>query len=182
MLASPFDALISVLRCPTCRAQDWRRPDAFTVACAACGGIQQRRNGVLHISLSEEHPEVVQERAAVPGTENVPELGGWRESGYAPDTDPDSPLGRAYLSLPYGDGSSFFDRPGYFQSVRRFAEEFDFILRRLPRSGLLLDVGADGTWSTAQLSRRGLTCIALDITDHLVLSRLFQTSSPPYAL
>ena len=33
--------------------------------------------------------------------------------------------------------------------------------------GVLLDVGADGTWSTAQLSRRGLTCIALDITDHL---------------
>jgi SAM-dependent methyltransferase len=111
----------------------------------------------------------------------APELGGWREV-YTPATDPGSSLAQAYLSLPYGNDSAHFQEPGYFQNVRRFAEEFDFIARHLPPSGVLLDVGADGTWSTAQLSRRGLTCIALDITDHLTLSRLFHTACPPYAL
>lgn len=119
---------------------------------------------------------------SVPATESAPELGGWRDDVYAPSLDPASSLGQAYLSLPYGSNSHHFREPGYFQNVQRFAPEFDLILRHLPHSGRLLDIGADGTWSTAQLARRGLTCIALDITDHLALARLFQTSCPPYAL
>ncbi len=133
------------------------------------------------MNVVDEHPEVGQERASVPATEMTPELGGWREA-YTPDTDPASSLAQAYLSLPYGNGSKLFAQPGYFQNVQRFAAEFDFVARHLPARGLLLDVGADGTWSTAQLARRGLTCVALDITDHLTLSHLFQTACPRYAL
>jgi SAM-dependent methyltransferase len=133
------------------------------------------------VNVLDEHPEVGQERASVPATEMTPELGGWKEA-YTPATDPASSLAQAYLSLPYGNGSEHFQQPGYFQNVQRFAAEFDFVMRHLPTRGLLLDVGADGTWSTAQLARRGLTCIALDITDHLTLSQLFQTACPPYAL
>jgi len=133
------------------------------------------------VNTPQEHPEVQKERASVPATEGSPELGGWKE-GYVPATDPSSAIAQAYLSLPYGNDSWHFREPGYFRNVQQFVPEFDFVLRHLPRTGLLLDLGADGTWSTAQLARRGLTCIALDITDHLSLARLFQTACPPYAL
>lgn len=174
--------MLSVLQCPACGARDWnidRTRDL--VWCARCRGAHHIDRGILVINVGEEHPEVVQERASVPGTEMTPALGGWKEV-YTPETDPDSEFARAYLSLPYGNESAPFREPGYFKNVQRFAPEFDFILTHLPSRGLLLDVGADGTWSTAQLSRRGLTCIALDITDHLTLSHLFQTACPHYAL
>lgn len=174
--------LLAVLRCPVCHEQRWSLDrSGNSVTCGACGRAHRISNGILHVNVLDEHPEVEQERASVPATEMTPELGGWTEA-YTPATDPSSSLARAYLSLPYGNDSAHFQEPGYFQNVRRFAEEFDFILRHLPRRGRLLDLGADGTWSTAQLARRGLTCIALDITDHLSLSRLFQTQCPPYAL
>jgi SAM-dependent methyltransferase len=187
MIVSQFSdpasrALLDALRCPSCYGRQWRvAPDGVTVTCVACGRVHHVRDGILHVNVLAEHDEVQQERGSVPATEMAPELGGWREV-YTPATDPGSSLAQAYLSLPYGNDSEHFEEPGYFQNVRRFAEEFDFIARYLPDSGVLLDVGADGTWSTAQLSRRGLTCIALDITDHLTLSRLFQTACPPYAL
>lgn len=175
-------ALLEALRCPACGARRWLvAPDGVTVTCAACRRAHRVRDHVLHVNVMEEHEEVQQERASVPATEMAPELGGWREV-YTPRTDPASSLAQAYLSLPYGNDSEHFREPGYFQNVRRFAEEFDFIACHLPASGVLLDVGADGTWSTAQLSRRGLTCIALDITDHLSLAQLFQTACPRYAL
>jgi SAM-dependent methyltransferase len=177
-----FAALLSVLRCPACCAQNWRVDhSAAQVACVGCGRAHHVDRGILQINVDDEHPEVGQERASVAATEMTPELGGWKEA-YTPATDLQSSLAQAYLSLPHGNESEHFQQPGYFQNVRRFAAEFDFVLRHLPTRGLLLDIGADGTWSTAQLSRRGLTCIALDITDHLSLAHLFQTACPPYAL
>jgi SAM-dependent methyltransferase len=175
-------ALRNALRCPSCHGRQWHvAPDGLTVTCVACRRVHNVRDGILHVNVLAEHDEVQQERASVPATEKAPELGGWREV-YTPSTDPDSSFAQAYLSLPHGNDSAYFQEPGYFQNVRRFAEEFDFIVRHLPRSGVLLDVGADGTWSTARLSRRGLTCIALDITDHLALAQLFQRVGPRYAL
>ena len=175
-------ALLSALRCPACQAQRWTVGDPPTrLACAACGHAHHIANGILHINVPKEHEEVIQERASVPATEMSPELGGWSEA-YTAATDPSSSLAQAYLSLPHGNDSSHFRQPGYFQNVRRFAPEFDFIRRHVPHHGLLLDLGADGTWSTAQLARHGPTCIALDITDHLALAHLFQTASPRYGL
>ncbi|HXG90527.1 MAG TPA: class I SAM-dependent methyltransferase [Vicinamibacterales bacterium] len=174
-------ALLSVLRCPACRGQQWTtNAERGTVACARCARGHQVINGVLHINVLDEHPDVQQERASVPATELSPELGGWREV-FTDDTAATSSLAQAYLSLPYGNDSAHFQEPGYFQNVQRFAPEFDFILRYLPTTGTLLDVGADGTWSTARLAGRGLTCVALDITDHLALSRLFHQHGPPYS-
>jgi SAM-dependent methyltransferase len=180
-----LQTLLSVLRCPQCQDQDWELvtlPTGGAARCRRCGRSNTMQNGVLQVNVLDEHHEVRQERASVPSTEGVAALGGWGEKNYAPATDPASPLGQAYLSLPYSNGSYHFEEEGYFRNVSHFAPEFDFLLNYLPRSGILLDLGADGTWSTAQLSRRGLTCIALDITDHLTLAHLFQTASPPYAL
>ena len=52
---------------------------------------------------------------------------------------------------------------------------FDFLVRHLdPRPGeRLLDLGADLTWSTSHMARRGLDCTALDINHHLSVGRLF---------
>lgn len=182
MIAPGLPALLSVLHCPACHERRWEVDTVRqTVRCAACDHAHVIENGVLHVNVGDEHAEVIQERESVPATEMHPELGGWTEA-YTPATDPESSLAQAYLSLPYGNDSPHFQQAGYFQNVRRFAPEFDFILRHLPRAGRLLDLGADGTWSTAQLARHGLTCVALDITDHLSLAHLFQTKCPEYGL
>jgi SAM-dependent methyltransferase len=174
--------LLAVLRCPACRRQRWTVAESGSaVNCGACGVSHRVSNGILQLTTADVHPEVAQERASVPATELAPDLGGWKES-YTPATDPASSLALAYLSLPYGNDSAHFQEPGYFQNVRRFSAEFDFIRRHLPDHGLLLDIGADGTWSTARLAQHGLTCIALDITDHLGLAHLFQTACPRYGL
>lgn len=87
-----------------------------------------------------------------------------------------------------GAKSRRFRRPRtirYFANVRRFAGEFDFVTSQIGRriqTGRLLDVGADGTWSTARLAARGFSCVALDITDHLRLAHVYQQVHPPYAL
>jgi SAM-dependent methyltransferase len=126
---------------------------------------------------ADTHDDVERERTAVAGIELDPALGGWPERvGDALTVD--ESLKAAYLSLPYGNGSFRFEEPGYFANVRRCAPEFDFVVGLIGRhaaGGRLLDLGADGTWSTARLADLGFECIALDITDHLRLSRLYRT-------
>lgn len=180
----PLDFLLPVFKCPKCAASRWRvnkvnARDAW-IFCDACAHSHRFERGILWANVLDEHHDVTSERVAVKPTELAPELGGWSES-YAGVEMTDLALRNAYLSLPYGDGGSHFTQPGYFANVNRFAKEFDFIVSQLPTRGLSLDIGADGTWSTARLADRGLTCIALDITDHLILGDLYQTRYPPYA-
>lgn len=81
----------------------------------------------------------------------------------------------AILALPHGDDSQYYRGAGYFSNVRRSGPAFEFLLRHLDaRPGeRLLDVGADLTWSTSHMARRGLDCTALDINHHLSVGRLF---------
>lgn len=148
---------------------------------------------MLWITTPNEHPDVVSERRSVAAIEDSPELGGWQESGAAAAAA-DEQLRQAYLGLPYANDLPHFQQPGYFVNVARFASEFDLIVDQISRatSGRdsettdrpirLLDVGADGTWSTARLAARGFESVALDITDHLTMARIYREVAPPYAL
>lgn len=184
MIPTTLRRVLPILQCPSCRASTWSvtaLADATAnVTCLDCNHPHAYERGILWINLPTESVDVIREREAVRPTEQVPELGGWN----ARYTDPESidpELRSAYLALPYGNASAHFTEPGYFANVSRLAAEFDFVVDHLPNCGLLLDIGADGTWSTARLSARGLTCVALDITNHLVLGELYQTVYPPYA-
>lgn len=183
--ATTLPLLLSVLQCHVCHDSQWQTvplsSSAALVTCAGCGQRHRFEGGILKIGNADEHVDVTNEKAAVLLTELSPELGGWKEVVSSASTI-DPALRAAYLSLPYGDGSFRFDEPGYFANVSRFAPEFDFILRHLPATGgRLLDLGADGTWSTARLASRGFECVALDITDHLTLGDVFQSVYPAYA-
>lgn len=163
------------------------------VRCHGCGASHAYRDDVLHIATADEHPEVVSERQSVAAIEGSPELGGWRDGGAAAALN-DPELRKAYLALPYATDLPHFKQPGYFANVARFAPEFDLIADQVARATLgrqadesgrpvrLLDIGADGTWSTARLSARGFECVALDITDHLGIARVYRDVAPPYAL
>ncbi len=185
-MGNPADLLASALLCQRCSGTHWNvveADDARGIHCQQCGARHPIRDGILWLD-SPLHPEAQQEREAVPATETNALIGGWWETiGSADDIAPE--LLRAYLSLPYGDDSFRFTEPGYFVNVQRFAPEFDFVTseiqKRIP-NGRLLDLGADGTWSTARLAACGYSCIALDITDHLRLATLYQRTFPPYAL
>lgn len=148
---------------------------------------------MLWITTPNEHPDVVSERRSVAAIEDSPELGGWQASGAAAAAA-DAQLRQAYLALPYANDLPPFQQPGYFVNVARFASEFDLIVDQISRamsernsedSGRpirLLDLGADGTWSTARLAARGFESVALDITDHLTMARIYRDVAPPYAL
>ena len=177
--------LLATLVCQRCGQSEWGPPTGSSGAytCRRCGVAHPVRDGILYVD-SAKSDETRREIASIPATEDDPFLGGWSERAAADGTiAPD--LAAAYLSLPYGDSSFRFEQPGYFANVRRFAGEFDFVTSQIGRriqTGRLLDVGADGTWSTARLAARGFSCVALDITDHLRLAHVYQQVHPPYAL
>ncbi len=190
-------ALLPLLRCPACGGTAWAVDPADhatqRVQCRGCGASHVYRDDVLRITTPDEHPEVVSERRSVAAVEESPELGGWRDGGAAAAVN-DPQLRQAYLALPYANDLPHFRQPGYFANVARFADEFDLIVDQISRASLgpgnselgrpvrLLDLGADGTWSTARLAARGFACVALDITDHLAIARVYRDVAPPYAL
>jgi SAM-dependent methyltransferase len=190
-------ALLPLLRCTGCGGTEWATTAAGGAAqrvdCAGCGASHVYRDDVLWITTPDEHPEVVSERRSVAAVEESPDLGGWQDGGAAAAVG-DPGLRQAYLSLPYANDLPHFQQPGYFVNVARFAPEFDLIVDQVARATLegrtgddgrairLLDLGADGTWSTARLAARGFECVALDITDHLALAQVYRDVAPPYAL
>jgi SAM-dependent methyltransferase len=93
------------------------------------------------------------------------------------------PLRTAFLSLPYDDGSAFFRDDEYFRNVSQFAATFDAVVSRLPlpEGSLVLDVGADLTWSTARLTERGWRAVAIDINHHLTAGRVFLEAGLDFA-
>ena len=189
--------LMPLLRCTSCGATEWAVEraggSAQRVHCTSCGASHIYEDDVLWIATPNEHPDVVSERRSVAAVEDSPELGGWQQGGAAAAGD-DPQLRQAYLALPYANDLPHFQQPGYFVNVARFASEFDLIVDQVSRATLqrgtedtgravrLLDLGADGTWSTARLAARGFESVALDITDHLTMARIYRDVSPPYAL
>jgi SAM-dependent methyltransferase len=129
---------------------------------------------VLDLTSVYDDQVLRREREAASETERDPALGGINEQ-FDDLTAADGPLKAAILALPYGDGSKYYREAGYFSNVLGSAAAFDFLLRHLDaRPGhRLLDLGADLTWSTAQMAKRGLQCIAVDINHHLSAARLF---------
>jgi SAM-dependent methyltransferase len=129
---------------------------------------------VLDLTSAYDDQVLRREREAASETERDPALGGINEQ-FDDLTVADGPLKAAILALPYGDGSKYYREPGYFSNVHGSAAAFDFLLTHLdPRPGhRLLDLGADLTWSTAQMAKRGLQCTAVDINHHLSAARLF---------
>jgi SAM-dependent methyltransferase len=189
--------LIPLLRCTICGATAWTAAAAGDSAqrlhCTGCGASHVYRDDVLWITTPNEHQDVLSERRSVAAVQDSPELGGWQQGGAAAAAE-DVLLRQAYLALPYAVDLPHFQQPGYFVNVARFAAEFDLIVDQISRATLergtegagrairLLDLGADGTWSTARLAARGFDSIALDITDHLTMARIYREVSPPYAL
>ena len=167
------DQLTASLTCPRCGEAQWTGTDA-AVRCARCGADYPIADGVLDLTSAYEDAVLAREREAAYETEQNPALGGINDR-FADLSAVDGPLRSAIVALPYGDGSRYYREPGYFANVHGSVAAFDFLLKYLDaRPGQrLLDLGADVTWSTAQMARRGLRCTAVDINHHLSAARLF---------
>lgn len=143
--------------------------------CRSCEAEYPWRDGVLDLGGVNEEPAVVHEREGVRRTERNAALGGINDE-FDDLSRAQGALKDAILALPYGNGSRYYAEPGYFANVRATVPAFDFLVRHLDlRAGeRLLDLGADLTWSTSQMARRGLDCCAVDINHHLSVARLFE--------
>ena len=177
----------ALLECPRCAAASWSAQGDDrdgTLSCGNCGMACACRDGVLDLGDADQQRSVALERDGVRQTERRPELGGIGAS-FDDLSRASGDLQAAILALPYGDGSPFYETPGYFRNVRASVPAFDFLVRHLdPRPGeRLLDVGADLTWAASQMARRGLDCAAVDINHHLSVGGLFaQHYGAPYHL
>jgi SAM-dependent methyltransferase len=184
---SSLAPLASLLRCPHCLAASWSMAgseDDGSIACDACGAVFRCVDRVLDLGDAGEAGSVSLEREAAHRTERVAELGGINDA-FDDLSGAEGPLRAAILALPYGDGSRYYREPGYFSNVHGSSPAFDFLVRHLgAKPGeRLLDVGADLTWSTSQMARRGLDCTALDINHHLGVGRIFAAHfNAPYHL
>ena len=132
---------------------------------------------MLDFSGPDDDVRVQLEREGVRRTEHDPSLGGISDE-FQDLSRAHGPLKDAILALPYGNASHYYAEPGYFANVRSSTAAFDFVVRHLDArpAETLLDIGADLTWSTAYMARRGLACVALDINHHLAVGRLFHDS------
>lgn len=177
--------LATLLRCPGCGGAIEAR--AAALACTRCGRQMPVVDGVPQIRDASEDPAIERERQA------VLEI----EAGSAPTLPPGStdfslpamlagpcPLRTAFMSLPYDDGSAFYRDNEYFRNVATFASAFDYVVDRLdlPAGSRVLDIGADLTWSTSRLARRGWRAVGIDINHHLVASRVFREAGIDYAV
>jgi SAM-dependent methyltransferase len=180
-MSSPLERdLVPRLRCLACGGRD-HRVDGASVVCSACGRTLPIEAGVLRIRALIEDPAVVSERAAVLAIERERRLG---DPGFGfDDILTNGALQRALLALPH-DASGAATWGPYFQEVGKFAAAFDFVLTHfgVPAGGCVLDVGADLTWSTAQLARRGYRAIGIDINHHLAAAEALGRHGVPYAV
>jgi ubiquinone/menaquinone biosynthesis C-methylase UbiE len=167
--------MIDALQCVSCGEARMTAPaDREAIVCGACGRSYPRREGVLHLSHGAD-ALVEAERHGSVATEHDASMGGIGEA-FDDLAHATGPLRDALLALPFGNGSRYYDEPGYFANVRRSGRGFEFVVSHLGlRPGArLLDVGADVTWSTAWFARRGAIATAIDINHHLPVGRLFQ--------
>lgn len=131
---------------------------------------------MVHLATGAEDAAIERERRAV-----------WELEASTPATAPTDfsmtrllggpcPLRTAFLALPYDDGSAFFRDNEYFRNVSQFAATFDAVVDRLglPAGSRILDVGADLTWSSGRLARRGWRPVAIDINHHLAAAQVFR--------
>lgn len=177
-MASLLDEFGTLLSCPRCHATDWQSSGdtaSGSLHCVSCSARYACVDGVLDLGDEDEDRRVTLERTAVRHAERDASLG-----GIAHDFDDLSratgTLREAILALPHGDAGALYRAPGYFRNVSASAPAFDDLVARL---GLtpgkrVLDVGADLTWATCSLARRGLDCTALDINHHLAVARVFR--------
>ena len=180
-MSSRLAALALLIVCPRCQTDAWSCQGDDTVGalvCHSCHTAYPWHDGVLDLGNVNEDPNVAEERVAVRRTERNAALGGINDE-FEDLSRAEGALKEAILALPYGNNSRYYAEPGYFSNVRSAAPAFDFLLEHLElRTGdRLLDLGADLTWSTHQMARRGLDCCAVDINHHLSVGRLFEAHS-----
>jgi 2-polyprenyl-3-methyl-5-hydroxy-6-metoxy-1,4-benzoquinol methylase len=176
-MSSPLTSISSLITCPRCRRATWlaRGGDGEgTLVCGSCAAPYPWRDSVLDLGINEE-PAVVHEREGVRRTERDAALGGINDE-FDDLSRAQGALKDAILALPYGNGSRYYAEAGYFANVRATVPAFEFLVRHLDlRAGeRLLDLGADLTWSTSQMARKGLDCVAVDINHHLSVAGLFE--------
>lgn len=174
-MSSRLSALASLLVCPRCGADAWASA-ADVLRCQSCLAAFPWREGVLDLGDLHEDPSVTQEREGVRRTERNAALGGINDE-FEDLSRAEGALKEAILALPDGDDSRYYREPGYFSNVRASVPAFDYLLSNLTLSpgGRLLDLGADLTWSTCRMARRGMDCCAVDINHHLSVGRLFES-------
>ena len=179
-MAPPAEAdLASLLRCVGCGGRRWSI-DTAGLACASCGNLVPRREGVLHVSAGAEDATVGRERDAVLAIEHDdPDDRTFTLARLRADR---GAIRDAFVSLPYGNGSPVFDTFEYLGNVRRFAPVFDYVVDRLgvPPGGRILDVGADLTWSTSRLAALGWRPVGIDVNHHLSAADILREHGPDY--
>jgi SAM-dependent methyltransferase len=176
------DWLPSLLSCPRCGAT----PLAEDVAgrglhCRACAASLPVSSDVVWFRQDDEHEAVRRERSAVLEIERA--IVGAEGFTFEQLMADRGELRDALCSLPYGNGSRYFDRENYFTSVSKFAAEFDYLVGqlRLAPGAFVLDLGADLTWSTARHASRGWRAVATDINHHLPAAAHFRQGGLAYA-
>ena len=176
------DWLHPLLLCPGCGGMQLvSSPGNRDIHCRRCDTRLAVDAGVVRIERDDEDETVSRERQAVLEIERTStEAEAFTFEELMADT---AELREALLSLPYGNGSRYFEREGYFTNVAKFAPEFDYVVGqlRLPADAVVLDVGADLTWSTARLAARGWRAVATDINHHLPAAAHFRRTGLAYA-
>lgn len=172
-----YKDLSHVLLCVDCGSEkiSFEASSPLQIVCEDCDRRYLIEEDILYFNPKIEAETTMAERQAALNTENNASVGGIGRD-FSNLEEAEGELKEAILSLPFGNNSNLFDEEGYFRNVKSSSRSFNFLVEHLVLTNktILLDLGADLTWSTNFFARKGVQCIATDINHHLKVSKLFR--------
>jgi uncharacterized protein YbaR (Trm112 family) len=168
------ESLLDILRCTVCGRSEFFLDKAEEndlevrkgrVLCRHCQASYKIENGILDF-LNNAPESALRERKAMDEDEYIRDEDGTR---YRITADTIESFKEKFLSLPEGDGSSFFKSNGSFQSIVEASGRFYSTLEHLSLTGkeTILELGTCFSYASFKFAQKGCNVVALDISNYL---------------
>lgn len=176
--------LTELIECPLCRSHSFtttvdesneREIRKGSLQCASCSFSYSVHDGIANLLPRPDEVVKIEQEAH--------KKNDFLSTGIGSDFSESIVQYRSsFLSLPEGDDSQLFKKPGYFRNVSTGAQVFYDSIKKagLKEHSLILECGADTCWASAKLSEWGHRCIATDINHHLIASDIYMEEKNLY--
>ncbi len=141
------------------------------LVCGKCGAHYQIEDGIINF-LKDMNKAISREREAMDIDEYIRDEQG---NKYKITDEAIEKFRDKFLSLPEGDGSSFFKNGGSFQTIAEASDRFYSALDCLSLTGKekILEIGACFSYASFKFAQKGCSVVATDISNYLKVAGLF---------
>ncbi len=172
--------ILNILFCPKCKSGSLGLDNLVTdqieirsgrITCGSCRAEYNINDGIIDLFYNP-NKNVLRERRAMDEDDYIADETGKK---YRITSEIIERFKDKFLSLPEGDGSSFFKPGGSFQTTAEASDRFYSALKDLCLSGeeRILEIGACFSYASFKFAQKGCLVVALDISNYLKVSDLY---------